>query len=150
MPSCACGNCDLIKVKTGSVEIGGIPLFHANRGAAAPDVAGQSQKLLHRYQLNTLVAGGLCGLLKIQLPVHGDAEYRDPVALAPGDQRLEHLFRGIAHGLRRMESAEILLVVFIEDLTAGDLCFFDQPNGICCVISIFASAVDYCVGCQGE
>ena len=73
------------------VDVGWEMLFHADRGAAATDVAGERQEFLDRDHFTTFVAGDFGGLFKIDLVGTGDDTYEIPAFVTVQNKRLEYL-----------------------------------------------------------
>ena len=107
-------NGNLISKDGGFINVGGICFLHANRAAAATDIACQTQKLLNMDHFHALVAGGFCGLFQIQLAAHGNAKHMYAFFWSTGHKGLEDLLRWHTDGLCRMHTVQIVLVVFIK------------------------------------
>src|SRR5699024_7158804 len=73
------------------VDVGWEMLFHADRGAAATDVAGERQEFLDRDHFTTFVAGDFGGLFKIDLVGTGNDTYEIPAFVTVQNKRLEYL-----------------------------------------------------------
>lgn len=86
-------NRDLIPKNTGFIEKCGVFLLHSHGAAAATDIAGESQQILHRDQLHILVPSGFCCFFQIQFAADRDAEYIDAGSFTSGYQCFEHLLR---------------------------------------------------------
>ena len=125
------GNGDFLPQYAGFVKKRGILFLHAHGRAAAPDVPGKPQQLLHRHQLHILVPGGSGGLLEVQLAAHGDAEHVDAGFLTPGDQGLKNLLGRHTDGLGGVGAAEIGFVKFIKLFPAGDSRLLHKAHGVC-------------------
>ena len=128
------GDGDLVIQLGGLVHEGGIFLFHTHRAAAAPDVSGQAEKLLHGDHRHILVARCLGCLLQIQLKAHRNAEHIDARPLATGHQGLEDLLRRLADGFGGVIAVKVIFVKLVKFLPAGDARLLNQTDrvGFCC------------------
>ena len=112
----------------------GVLLFHAHRGTAAADVAGQPQQLFHRGQLHRLLPHGFCRLFQVQALRHGDAEHIDRPACAAGDQRLVDPLHVLPQRPRDVQAvfpvAERAFRLFIRMRRVGNLLLFQNAHDV--------------------
>ena len=128
MTSCSGRYGDFPKLQAALVEMGRIPLFHANRAAATADISGKSQQFLYRNHIHRLVTGGFRSFFQIQFSANRDAKNMDSCPVSPCNQGFEYLFRWKTQGFRGVIAVEVVFVVFIKSLAAGNLCLLYQPN----------------------
>ena len=131
MTSFSGGDGDDIPKDACFIEEGRISALHPYWGTASADIPGKRKQLLDWDQLHILVAGCFCGFFKVQLTADGDAKNVDPGPFTSGDESLEHAFRIHVHRVSRVDAAEILLIVFVCCLQAGDLCLLHEPDSVC-------------------
>ena len=86
-------------------------LFPGQRGAAAPDIAGEGLDFLERNHFHMLVAGHGGEFLEVQLGGAGNAGFEDSGLVAPDDQRFEDLLHGHAERAGHCRGGEVGLVV---------------------------------------
>ena len=82
---------DVVELSGRMVDIGWEMLFHADRGAAATDVAGERQEILDRNHFTAFVAGDFGGLFQIDLVGTGDDADEIAAPVAVQDKRFEYL-----------------------------------------------------------
>ena len=106
-------------------------LFHPHGRAAAPDIARHGQQLLHRDQVDLLVARDTGRGLQIDLVVsgHDTDEIARPVALEY--QRLKNTLDRLPELCGHMRGREVRFIHLIRYEFVCDLRAVEQPRGIC-------------------
>ena len=121
---------DFVPQNAGLIQERGIFLLHSHRTAATPDIPGKGKQFLHSNHFHVLVTGSPGSLFQIQSAANRNAEHIDTRFLTSGNQCLEHLLPRHTDGICSMVSAEVLFVIFVKGLPAGNLCTFHQTDGI--------------------
>ena len=114
----------------GVVHVGGEVLLHADGRAAATDVAGEGQELLHGDHLALLVARYLGGELEVDGGIAGDDAHEVAGAVALQDEGLEHLGDVFAQRLGYMGCGEVALIYLVGDELVGYLGLVEQAGCI--------------------
>ena len=91
-----CGNGDGVDDLRRLMKDGGVLLFHAHRGTAPVDIAGEGEQLLLVEHGNGLLPHCLCRLLQVQTVPHGDVKNIEGIGGPPGHQSFEHALRVLA------------------------------------------------------
>ena len=124
-------NRNLIPELTGFVQKSRVMLTHTNRTAAAPDIAGEGEKLFYGDKLHILIPGCFCGFPEVKLTANRYAEYVDSGSLPSGYQGFENLFGRDSERLGGVDPAEIFFVKFVERFPTGNARLPDNADGVC-------------------
>ena len=83
------------------------------------------------YHLKALDPGAFRAFFEIELRTDRDAEHEKSVLPAAGDKGFEHLIRVERESRRRMDAAEVALVVVILENIVFYLCSVEHSHCIC-------------------
>ena len=95
------------------MEIGREAFLHPDRRTSSAYVAGNSEKILHRYHLDLLVAGYLCQCLKVYFGVARNDAYDVPCPVSMQDQCLEHLRDILTQTVGDMLCRQVVLIELV-------------------------------------
>ena len=105
--------------------------FHADRRAAATDIARKGQKLLHMYHGAALVAGDTRSNLQVHFHGAGDYAHKQPATVSAENKSLEHAVKVLSQFLRYMRSLKVLFINFIWHKGILNPRSVKKPRGIC-------------------
>ena len=110
------------------MDIGREGLFHPDRRAAAPDIAGRRQQLLHVQHLDALVARCAGRRFQIDLRVARHDADQNVRPVAAQHERLEHALDRLAELLGHMDGCQIVLEGEGFE-SGGDTPYIEGPLG---------------------
>ena len=105
--------------------------FHADRRAAATDIARKGQKLLHMYHGAALVTGYACRNLQVHFHGAGDHAHKQPAAVSAENKSLEHAVKVLPKLLCHMGRFKVVFVNFIWHKGILNTRCVKKPRGIC-------------------
>ena len=106
-------------------------LFHADRRAAATDIAREGQEFLHVDHGAALVSGDTRSNLQVHFHGAGDYAHKQPAAVSAENKSLEHAVKVLPQLLRYMRSLKVLFINLIRHQGILNPRCIQEPCGIC-------------------
>ena len=120
----------MLEVSGRAMEISRELLLHSDRGAAAADISGHSEQILHSYHLHLLVARHLCQSLEIHFHIAWNHAHEMPCLVPMQHKRLEHHRDILPQTVSHMLSRKIVLVELIWNQLICNPGPVQQPRSI--------------------